>query len=282
MKQTTRRKWLIRLGAGVAGAVYARVLEPNSLNVTRTPVRLKGLKSKVRIAQLSDLHSSPEVSTSLLEQAAELVIQSRPDVIVLTGDYITGPDYFDAAGLVRIFRRLSEAAPTFSIQGNHDVARDNKRRFSYQPVLDLLRQGRTQVLHNDTKIIDVRDQPIAFTGTGDLWLTEFRPATAFAAKVAPEVPRILLCHNPDGKDATASYNWDLMLSGHTHGGQVVFPFMEPNWIPVVDKRFVSGLYDWNEAPGGSRQLFITRGVGSIRGLRFSCPPEIAILDLEPA
>lgn len=280
MNKTSRRKWLMGLGVGAAGAVYARVLEPRSLRVTHTPIRLRGIKSGIRVAQLSDLHSSPEVATSLLNEAAELVIQARPDVIVLTGDYITGPDEFDGPGLVRIFERLAAFAPTFSIQGNHDLTRGRTGRAnSSAHVLDLLQQGNTRVLHNRTEVIEIRNQALAFTGVGDLWLDEFQPHVAFQQKVADDVPRILLCHNPDGKDATQTVPWDLMLSGHTHGGQVVLPFMEPSWVPVEDKRFVAGLYDWTDGPG-NRQLFITRGVGSIRGLRFSCPPEVSILDLE--
>ena len=275
MTLTRRRFWTSALGAGATGALYARVVEPKSLRVTRTSIAIPNLDAPMRIAQLSDLHSSPDVETSLLEEAATLAIEARPDIICLTGDYITGPDKFDSAGLVRIFRRLSAAAPVFSILGNHDLTRGRIRRTGWgsDEVLDLLREGGTNVLHNKTEVIHANGQRLALTGIGDLWRNEFQPHRAFA-KVDENIPVVFLCHNPDGKDAALAYRWDLMLSGHTHGGQVVLPFLEPTWAPVADKRFIAGRYDWE-----GRQMFITRGVGSIRGLRFSCPPEVSILDL---
>jgi predicted MPP superfamily phosphohydrolase len=90
------------------------------------------------------------------------------------------------------------------------------------------------------------------------------------------MPSIVLAHNPDTKDAIEHQSWDLMLSGHTHGGQVVVPFVEPTWAPVVDKRFIAGLYEWS-----GRQLYITKGVGNHSGVRFGCRPEVSILELRP-
>src|SRR5262249_37650628 len=83
---------------------------------------------------------------------------------------------------------------------------------------------------------------------------------------------ILLSHNPDSKDALDSFPWELMLSGHTHGGQVVFPLLGPVFAPVADKRYVEGLKPWQD-----RQLHVTRGIGSIRGIRFLCRPEVSML-----
>jgi predicted MPP superfamily phosphohydrolase len=84
--------------------------------------------------------------------------------------------------------------------------------------------------------------------------------------------RILLNHNPDAKDLVRSYEWDLMLCGHTHGGQVCLPFIGAPFAPVRDKRYLHGLYAWNK-----RWLHISSGVGNLHGIRFNCRPEVSLL-----
>ena len=105
------------------------------------------------------------------------------------------------------------------------------------------------------------------------WSKEFDPARAFA-HTDPTAPTLFLCHNPDAKYAVRAHPWNLMLSGHTHGGQARIPGLTPLWTPVWDKRFVAGLYTWD-----NRQLFITRGLGSPKHVRAFCRPEVSILDL---
>jgi len=105
----------------------------------------------------------------------------------------------------------------------------------------------------------------------DLWSGEFRPEQAF---FPDRGPNILLCHNPDGKDRLRGYPWDLMLSGHTHGGQVRLGLVPAVWAPVRDRRYLAGLHEWE-----GRQLFITRGAGSPKHLRFGCRPEVSVLEI---
>jgi hypothetical protein len=94
------------------------------------------------------------------------------------------------------------------------------------------------------------------------------------AEVPADDPAILLAHNPDTKDVLGDRPWDLMLSGHTHGGQVVLPIVGERFVPVRDKRFIAGLKRWN-----GRQVYVTRGVGNIDGVRVNCRPEVSVLDL---
>ncbi len=119
----------------------------------------------------------------------------------------------------------------------------------------------------------VRDQSIRFAGVGDLWSDDVDADLAFA-NVPADDPAILLAHNPDTKDLLADRPWDLMLSGHTHGGQVVLPILGERFVPVRDKRFIAGLKQWN-----GRQVYVTRGVGNIDGVRVNCRPEVSVLDL---
>jgi uncharacterized protein len=256
-------------------ALYARS-EPEWFDISHTPVFLPKLRTKFRALHLADLHSSPSVPTRLLLHATAAGLREKPDAVFLTGDYISYFGSFDRKGLGRVFRMLSDAAPAFAVMGNHDCRRDDPAR-STRLLRELLAENGVRVLLNDAAGITLRTgAQIQVAGTGDCWnRMEYRPYRAFL-EVDPDQPSILLAHNPDTKDDVIHQPWDVMLSGHTHGGQVVLPGIRPYWAPVRDQRFISGLYGWR-----GRQLYITRGVGSPRGIRFRCRPEISVLDFQP-
>jgi uncharacterized protein len=263
--------------AGCAPA-YAFGVEPNWLERTNVRVKLpcKSLTSGVRVLHLSDFHASPVVPFSLIENAVQLGLDTKPDVICLTGDFVTDATPFDQAEYVRILRRLSSAAPVFASLGNHDGGRWGASVGGLKDssvIRGLLRAARIPVLHNRSEVVRVRDQSIRFAGVPDLWSEPVDGVLAFA-DVPVDDPAILLAHNPDTKDVLADRPWDLMLSGHTHGGQVVLPIVGERFVPVRDKRFVAGLKQWN-----GRQVYITRGVGNIDGVRVNCRPEVTVLDL---
>ncbi|MCB0286269.1 MAG: phosphodiesterase, partial [Calditrichaeota bacterium] len=112
----------------------------------------------------------------------------------------------------------------------------------------------------------------------DWWAGEIDPPKAFA-QLSPEshsAPKIVLSHNPDTKTHIQPFEWDLLLCGHTHGGQIRFPLIGAPFAPVRDKRFVEGLHRWE-----NRWLHITRGIGNVRGIRINCRPEISHLSLIP-
>jgi predicted MPP superfamily phosphohydrolase len=258
--------------------VYAFGVEPSWLECTYHQVKLscKSLVSGVRILLLSDFHASSAVPFSLIEKSAELGLEAKPDVICLTGDFVTDAAAFDEVEYARILRRLSNAAPAFASLGNHDGGTWAARFHGFEDssvVRSLLRAGNVSLLHNRSEVIQVRDQSIRFAGVGDLWSHGVDGDLAFA-DVPVEEPAILLAHNPDTKDVLAHRPWDLMLSGHTHGGQVVLPLLGERFVPVRDKRFIAGLKQWN-----GRQVYVTRGVGSIRGVRVNCRPEVTVLDV---
>jgi predicted MPP superfamily phosphohydrolase len=263
--------------AGCAPA-YAFGVEPNWLERTFHRVKLpcRNLTSGVRILQLSDFHASPAVPFSLIENSVELGLAAKPDVICLTGDFVTDATPFDHAEYARILRRLSSAAPIFATLGNHDGGRWGASVGGLKDstvVRGLLHAAHVPLLHNRSEVVRVRDQSIRFAGVADLWSAEVDADLAFANVPAGD-PAILLAHNPDTKDLVADRPWDLMLSGHTHGGQVVLPILGERFVPVRDKRFIAGLKEWN-----GRQVYITRGVGNIHGVRVNCRPEVTVLDL---
>jgi predicted MPP superfamily phosphohydrolase len=263
--------------AGCAPA-YAFGVEPNWLERTFHRVKLpcKRLNRSVRILHLSDFHASPAVPLSLIENSVNLGLDAKPDVICLTGDFVTDAAPFDAAQYGRILRRLSSAAPIFATLGNHDggvwgASHGGLKDTSI--VCALLSSAGIPLLHNRSEIVRLSDQSVRFAGVPDLWSEQVNGDLAFAGVPADD-PAILLAHNPDTKDVLADRPWDLMLSGHTHGGQVVLPILGDRFTPVRDKRFIAGLKPWN-----GRQVYVTRGVGSIDGVRLNCRPEVTILDV---
>ena len=253
-------------------------MEPNWLERTVQRVKLpcRNFTSGVRILHLSDFHASPVVPFSLIENSVQLGLAAKPDVICLTGDFVTDATPFDEAEYARILRRLSSAAPVFASLGNHDGGRWAASVGGLKDssvVRALLSAAKVPLLHNRSEVVRVRDQSVRFAGVPDLWSERVDGDLAFG-DVSADDPAILLAHNPDTKDTLADRPWDLMLSGHTHGGQVVLPILGERFVPVRDKRFIAGLKQWN-----GRQVYVTRGVGNIDGVRVNCRPEVTVLDL---
>ncbi|MDR2981628.1 MAG: phosphodiesterase YaeI [Puniceicoccales bacterium] len=269
----TRRRFLglSLAGAGMAfgSGIYARFVESDWFEV-RKVLLPKGKfpgAAGLRILHLSDLHWSGAVSLQMLERAFRMGLDLKPDLICLTGDFVTNGFPSEPSKYSKLMRILSDKAPTFACQGNHDVP--------VQPIKEMLEAGGVRFLQNETVFLSLQGRPVRITGLSDLWSGHLDPALCMdllsEANNGP-VPHILLCHNADGKENVRDYAWDIMLSGHTHGGQICLPFYGAIVLPVQDRGFVAGLYSWE-----NRLIYITRGVGNLHGIRFWCRPEITLL-----
>jgi predicted MPP superfamily phosphohydrolase len=275
-----RRKFLACLGAGGLGlACDVGLFEPFRLKVGRhaCKIRSSASVSPVKILHLSDLHASWAVSLGFIQEAVELGLQLKPDLICLTGDFITN-QYADFDAYARVLAKLSAAAPAFACLGNHDGGGWSGIHGGYtttQPVRQLLQQSRIELLHNRCAALRLNGRDIIITGVADAWAENVDLPAAFpASEAGGAATRILLSHNPDTKEFLKFHPWDLLLCGHTHGGQIVLPLLGAPWAPVRDKRFIAGLYSWE-----NRWIHITRGVGNVHGGRFNCPPEVSLVTL---
>lgn len=279
----TRRQFIFGLTGGLvtlSPAAYSVGVEPRWLDVTHTTVALgrpAPLRQPVRIVQLSDLHLSRVVSLDFIAESVQLALAEKPDVFVLTGDYFTrGPHQL--ADYAKVLAPLAAAAPTFACLGNHDggaYTRSHNGHGTVADTLGFLKAANVVALVNDSREIRVRGQALQLIGTGDYWTGMCAPTVAFHhAPPRGDAVRIVLNHNPDAKDGFLPYDWDLMLCGHTHGGQVCLPFIGAPIVPVEDRRYIAGLYRWE-----NRWLYITRGVGNLHGIRFNCRPEVSVLTL---
>lgn len=282
INRTTRRRFLLGtagggLGIMGAGCAYMRLWESGWLETTCRNVPLKQPGATIKVLHLSDLHASRVISLAYLRRALGVGLEMEPDLICLTGDYITWK-YKQYDEYTKVLSVLSDHAPTFACLGNHDGGSwaEGKMKIgtsSSQPVRDLLVNSNIRLLHNEHTVETINGREINLVGVGDLWNDECNPNAAFA-KLNKSHPTVLLSHNPDSKDLMRDHPWDLMLCGHTHGGQVFLPGLGAPLAPVKDKRYVRGLHQL-----GDRWLHISKGVGNLHGFRLNCRPEVSLLNV---
>jgi predicted MPP superfamily phosphohydrolase len=284
MAKMTRRNFFRGLagGAVAVGGVgaYAHWGEPHWLELDHQTVPLAksaGAVRPVRVLHLSDFHDSPAVSLDYIAGAIALGVKQRPDLILVTGDFFT-KRISDASRYRGILHRLPVAAPTFACLGNHDGGPWSRTIGGYastDEVRALLDEAGIVCLQNDCQELFINGRKWQIVGVGDFWSQACQPEIAFArAGERGAAGRILLNHNPDAKDLLRSYDWDLMLCGHTHGGQLRLPLIGTPFAPVSDKRYVEGLHAWDH-----RWIYLTHGVGNLHGLRFNCRPQVSVLEL---
>lgn len=273
-----RRVFLAGLTTAVLSAFgYAFYLEPGWIeqNVKRVPAR-RPRKRPLRVAHLSDLHASVEVPLAHIEEAFRLALDLRPDVVCLTGDFVTTASDFDRGRYIDVLKKLSRETPCYAVLGNHDGG-EWAARSGWFPdtrfVAGMLAEGGVVVLQNQSVLLEGGGEPYRLAGVGDWWSNALDAPKALAVAGGEETV-LVLNHNPDGKEECAPYRWDGMLCGHTHGGQVIVPLYGPPIVPVVDRRYAVGLNSYE-----GRWIHTSRGVGNIRGFRANCRPEVTLLQV---
>jgi predicted MPP superfamily phosphohydrolase len=251
-------------GAAVGGASWG-VHERNTLGVTTAVLPVDGLPESFRnfrIALLTDLHLSAIVTAELIDHAVTAVMAERPDLVVLGGDFVTSFDTRFAGPVADLLSRLAAPAGVIAVLGNHD---DEKA------VPSALTSAGIRVLRDQRMRLDVGGQSVDFVGVG-FWT---RSAARIGALIDHEAMPILVAHDPRRLAEAQELNIPLVLSGHTHGGQVVLPLIGP----LNQFRFPITQGTLREK---GTTLFVSRGVGTIYlPVRLNCPPEVAMLTLVP-
>jgi predicted MPP superfamily phosphohydrolase len=273
----SRRQFLKKgLAAGAAGLMvsYPFFIERNRVmtNHYRIPVpHLPSAFSGLRIVHLTDLHYGPLVSLGFIRNVIRRANALDPDVTVLTGDYVHGLNKTIQIDTVwPEMARLSARFGVFSVLGNHDHWADTKRSMVW-----MKKTG--QNLRHKKRFIEREGQRLWFAGAGDFY-ADHRNLDRLLQTIPEKDCRIVLAHSPDSADSDYKHRIDLMISGHTHGGQVVIPLVGPPVLPTRNKTYSSGL----KRSLKGENVFISRGIGWAKiPLRFNCPPEIAVLELVP-
>jgi uncharacterized protein len=254
-------------------SVYAQGVEPRWFAIKTIDVQLAGLDPAFegyKIVQLTDLHArSAIMDREMLAKVARIATAQQPDLIALTGDYITRGASESEEMLANAFSQLKAKDGVVAIMGNHDRGEDSS------PIERALAAGKVKLLNNAVHSIDRQGSRLNIAGVDDVWFHRADlPQTI--AQLPNTGANILLAHEPDfGDIAAASYRFELQLSGHSHGGQIVLPFA-PRVTPPWGKKYINGLYHL-----GVMQLYVSPGVGTTGPpkARFNCRPEISVIVL---
>ena len=275
----TRRKFLAASAIGAAAlAGDGLLIEPNRPTVVRKTFSLPRwprLMNGFTIALLSDFHYDPYFCIHPIHAAIPIVNSLHPDLIVLTGDFVTYPRFGSrrqaasmAEPCARLLRQLIAPYGLWAVLGNHDAETDP------QFVTQALEAENIRVLSNQVQPIERSVARIWLAGMPDIFTR-----AADVPKTLLPVPEneavILLVHEPDFADVVARYPVDLQLSGHSHGGQIRLPLLTPLFLPELAKKYPYGAYRI-----GPLTLYTNAGLGTVNlPARFNCPPEITFITL---
>jgi uncharacterized protein len=253
------------LGAVTGAGVYGVGYERHHIGITRATLDVHALPTAWhgrRIALLTDIHHSALVPADDVALAVALANEQKPDLIVLGGDYITGMDRTFAEPVAELLAPLSAPHGVFAILGNHDDDR-------YVPAA-LERKGIT-VLREQRRQIKIRGDSVELAGIS-YWTRDSPKLTELVAN--RRHPVLLLAHDPRRLARASALGVAAVLSGHTHGGQIVLPGIGA----VAARKFpvTSGM-----GRMGATSIFVSRGIGTVYvPVRINCPPEVAILTLK--
>ena len=283
----TRRQFLKASAASGAAAatvlgVDATVVEPHHPQLRRVEIALDGLPQAFdgfTIAQLSDFHYDSHFCVIPIRAAVKMVNALNPDLIVLTGDFVTVP--MEASDAEKRPEAAREARPcakllgqlrarfgSVAVLGNHDEFSDADE------VAAALQSSAIRVLRNENFPLQ--------RGSAKLWLAGVNDVLGGGADIRQalrgipdEATTVALCHEPDYADHVAKYPVGLQLSGHSHGGQIRLPLIGPPYLPPLARK-----YPWGLRRVGRMMLYTNCGIGTIRvPVRWNCPPEVTIFTL---
>jgi len=268
----TRRAVLKTLVGSTAAVVtgagaYGFFDERHAVGLTEAIVPVTGLPSELdglKIGLLTDVHRSQWVSADDVDGAVRMLMAAKPDLIVLGGDYVTWGDRSFVGPSAEALGPLTAPHGVFAILGNHDDDHDMPAALTAKGV-NVLKDARTT--------ISIRNRDVTLAGIR-FWTRRARDIGTVVGNGSGTV--ILLAHDPRRLTEAASLKIPLVLSGHTHGGQVVLPVIgavAAQKFPVV----------YGIARQGNTTLFVSRGLGTVYvPVRVNCPPEVAVLTLTPA
>lgn len=270
---------------GLIGYEYSTRWEMNWIEITKITLQLPRLDPAfkgLRLVQISDIHLGQWMNKERLDSVLGMAVELAPDYFILTGDYLEYHPYGlpnEAATyqsnidtLSSSFSMLSTLCPTIAVLGNHD------HMINAGWVERALSVAGVEVLRNSVKTIQRGTSALHIAAVDDV-----RHRMDRLDEVLDSLPEngaaILLAHEPDFADVSAATGrFDLQISGHSHGGQIVLPIIGPPMLPVMGRKYPSGLYHVN-----NMLLYTNRGIGvTTVNARFNCRPEITLFTLEPA
>lgn len=265
------QKFLLVVMAIFLGIFYVHRVEPSWIEVRSVSMPLPHLAqafSGYRVVQLSDIHADRWMTADRIAKIVGQVNQLKPDLVVLTGDFVTHSAEEFSPNLAAL-SQLNPVDKTLAVMGNHDAWTNST------VVQSALEAAGVQVLNNQVTALQRKSAQLFIAGVDDVWAKRDRLDQVLAA-LPSEGAAILLAHEPDfAEQSAATGRFDLELSGHSHGGQVKLPFVK-RIVPHLANKYPIGQYKV-----GNMIQYTNRGVGmSGLPLRFNCRPEITVFTLK--
>jgi predicted MPP superfamily phosphohydrolase len=255
------------IGAVTGASVYGGGYERHHLELTERDLRVNGLPRALdglRIALLTDVHHSALVPAADVQHAVQLANAQKPDLVILGGDYVTSGDEAFMEPVAELLAPLHAPHGVYAILGNHDDDREMPAALERQHIV-VLKDRRTR--------LGIRGEGLELAGIR-FWTRE--PSRIHQVLRGATAPILFLAHDPRRLDEAAMLGVPAVLSGHTHGGQIVIPGLGA----IAARKFpvTAGL----GSRGGTR-IFVSRGIGTVYlPVRINCPPEVAIITLRAA
>lgn len=279
------------------------------LQIPCWPSKLTG----IRVIQISDLHFSDVLTDRFLGKIERRVNAEKPHLLLFTGDFICRSKLHNPARLKQFLNSLHASHGRYAVLGNHDYNRyisinqdgdydifeeentqlnQGVKRFFKKPILttkstdsvkqltshpelmQLLKDCDIEVLQNESRTVSIHDQSLTIVGLGEHMASQANPEKAFSL-CDPQLPTIALVHNPDAIPNLSRYSCDLILAGHTHGGQVNLPWLWNKICILENPRYKKGLLREN-----GKWIYVSRGIAGVTPLRFFSPPEITTFTIE--
>lgn len=261
--------------------VYSTFFETKRLKQDYLPFQLNNPHSNLKglkICQISDLHYGPtNHDPAHFQKAIDLINANRPDLVFLTGDYYQwDPAYLE--GLPKMLSRIRAKIGVFASLGNHDYGSCypgelKNDPFEYELIKETFEKHGLHVLANEHYQIQFNKQKFNIVGLHDLWSGFFDPDHTFN-KVDNKLPTFVLSHNPDTAGMIKP-DFDLMFSGHSHGGQVSWPFIGSLSVPMKNKHHARGFHPLK----GRKHLYVNRGLGHTFKMRLNSLPEVTLVEI---
>ena len=264
------------IGASLIGGFYSWQIEPFWLEFVKVKMPIKNLPKELigkTLMQISDVHVGNRFDYEYIIDSFKKARLYNPDFVVYTGDFVSYESPEQLKQLETVFKHVVNGKlGTAGVLGNHDYGLDWLEDNVADKISAILAKADVKILRNE----EVNLNGLNIMGIDDYWGTNFNPVKIMD-KYDSQKANLVLCHNPDVCDLNVWNNYKgWILSGHTHGGQVKPPFLNPPILPVKNKRYSSGEFDLYDG----RTLYINRALGNLYQVRFNVRPEITIFELE--
>lgn len=263
---------------GISGGTfyYAREIEPTLLKIhkeTITANKITPAFNNFKIIQFSDTHIGFHYTLEQFNELVEQINAFQPDLIVFTGDLVDKPDQYHWDNhLTKALKNLKAKHGKFWIYGNHDHG-----GYGTDIIQDVMEQAEFTLLKNSHTVIEKNNDRFVLAGLDDVILGQ-PDLTETLKNVNHNLFTILLAHEPDYADQVIDFPVDVQLSGHSHGGQVRFPFIGDLYTPAYAEKYIQGKYTFNNE---KLTLYVNSGIGTTRlPYRFLCKPEIHVYTLK--